>query len=284
METPATYTAVPSALGEVTITLDQVALIKNTVAIGATDDELKLYFFECRRRGVHPLDRLIHFVKRSGKATFQCGIDFMRAQAEASGQYRGQEDVEYGPANKSGYPEWAKATVRRKDPDTGDIYTVSATAYWEEFYPGDQLGFMWKKMPRVMLGKVAEAQAIRKAFPINFNGLYTFEEMQQADLVASGTPKQQPVKQPQSKSQQADKGNGHSVNDPDAPITENQLKAIHVLLDKLKVADNLKHAYIADALQLEEEPETLKSLTKGQGSTAIERLNLLIKGIEHNAN
>ena len=282
-ETPAVYETKNSALGEVTITPEQVSLIKNTIAVGATDDELKLFFFECRRRGVHPLDRLIHFVKRSGRATFQCGIDFMRAQAEASGQYRGQEDVEYGP-NKNGYPEWAKATVRRIDPNTGDVYTVSATAYWDEFYPGEQLGFMWKKMPRVMLGKVAESQALRKAFPINFNGLYTFEEMQQADLVASGTPKQQPVKQPQSKSQQADKGNGHSVNDPDAPITENQLKAIHVLLDKLKVADNLKHAYIADALQLEEEPETLKSLTKGQGSTAIERLNLLIKGIEHNAN
>jgi phage recombination protein Bet len=191
-----------SALGEVTITQDQVALIKNTVALGATDDELKLFFFECRRRGVHPLDRLIHFVKRSGKATFQCGIDFMRSQAEASGQYRGQDDVEYGP-KVNGYPEWAKATVRRIDPNTGDIYTVSATAYWDEFYPGETLGFMWKKMPRVMLGKVAESQALRKAFPLNFNGLYTFEEMQQADIVASGTPKGEP-KQPQSKSDQKD--------------------------------------------------------------------------------
>ena len=270
----ATYTAAPSALGEVTITPEQVELIKNTVAVGATNDELKLFFFECKRRGVHPLDRLIHFVKRSGKATFQCGIDFMRSQAEGSGQYRGQEGVEYGPIVK-GYPEWAKATVRRKDPDTGDIYTVSATAYWEEFYPGDQLGFMWKKMPRVMLGKVAESQALRKAFPINFNGLYTFEEMQVEDIVQSGTPKSNGMKAPASKSHSKD--NGHNINDPSAPITENQLKAIHVLLDKLKIADNLKHAYIADALQLAEEPETLKSLTKGQGSIAIERLNLLIK-------
>ena len=276
METPATYTAVPSALGEVTITPEQVELIKNTVAVGATNDELKLFFFECRRRGVHPLDRLIHFVKRSGKATFQCGIDFMRSQAEGSGQYRGQECVEYGPIVR-GYPEWAKATVRRKDPDTGDIYTVSATAYWDEFYPGDQLGFMWKKMPRVMLGKVAESQALRKAFPINFNGLYTFEEMQVEDIVQAGAPKNSGIKAPASKSQQHQ--TEKAVNDPNAPITENQLKAIHVLLDKLKIADNLKHAYIADALQLEEEPETLKSLTKVQGSTAIERLNLLIKDV-----
>lgn len=196
-----------SVLGEVTITPDQVALIKNTVATGATDDELKLFFFECRRRGVHPLDRLIHFVKRGGKATFQCGIDFMRSQAEASGQYRGQEDVEYGP-KVGNYPEWAKATVRRIDPNTGDIYTVSATAFWDEFFPGEDMGFMWKKMPRVMLGKVAESQALRKAFPLNFNGLYTFEEMQQSDMVASGTPKNQkePLKAP------AEKARGNTVN------------------------------------------------------------------------
>jgi len=268
-ETPAVYETKNSALGEVTITPEQVSLIKNTIAVGATDDELKLFFFECRRRGVHPLDRLIHFVKRSGRATFQCGIDFMRAQAEASGQYRGQEDVEYGP-NKNGYPEWAKATVRRIDPNTGDVYTVSATAYWDEFYPGEQLGFMWKKMPRVMLGKVAESQALRKAFPLNFHNLYTFEEMQQADIVASGTPKAgNNIKAPVSKSQPND--------DPDALITDSQLKAIHVLLGKLKIDDNLKHAYIADVLQLKDIPETLKTLTKHQGSTIIERLNLLIK-------
>lgn len=179
-----------SALGHIEITPEQVDLIKNTVANGATNDELKLFFFECRRRGVHPLDRLIHFVKRSGKATFQCGIDFMRSQAEASGQYRGQGDVEYGPI-VNGYPEWAKATVRKVDPNTKDIYTTSATVYWEEFYPGEQLGFMWKKMPRVMLAKVAESQALRKAFPLNFNGLYTFEEMQQSDMVTQGKPKQE---------------------------------------------------------------------------------------------
>lgn len=83
------------------------------------------------------------------------------------------------------------------------------------------------------------------------------------------------MKAPASKSQP--EGNGRNINDPNAPVTENQLKAIHVLLDKLKVDDNLKHAYIADVLQLKDEPETLKTLTKGQGSTAIERLNLLIK-------
>jgi phage recombination protein Bet len=192
-------------LGRIVITEQQVALIKNTVAMGATDDELKLFFFECRRRGVHPMDRLIHFVKRGqgvdAKATFQAGIDFMRSQAEATGEYRGQDDIEYGPmfqVNETcSAPTWARATVKRRDPITGELIATSATAYWDEFYPGDKLGFMWRKMPRVMLGKTAESQALRKAFPRQLAGLYSFEEMEQADIVQ--TPDRPPIQKPQEK-------------------------------------------------------------------------------------
>lgn len=47
-----------------TITPEQKELVRNMVFKGANDDELSLYFFECQRRGVHPLDRLIHPQKR----------------------------------------------------------------------------------------------------------------------------------------------------------------------------------------------------------------------------
>jgi phage recombination protein Bet len=192
-----------SVLGHMEVTPEQVALVKSTVFPTATDDELKLYFFECRRRGVHPLDRLVIPVKRKERVTFQTGIDLFRSQAEETGEYRGQDDIQYGgmiewPKIDKKVPEYAKATILRYDAVTDQIIKVSAVAYWEEYYPGEDLGFQWRKMPRLMLGKCAEALALRKAFPRKLAGLYTFEEMQLTDLVNQGKK----YKQPQAKSEQ----------------------------------------------------------------------------------
>jgi phage recombination protein Bet len=216
------YEIEASPLGRIVITEAQVELIKNTVAKGATNDELKLFFYECRRRGVHPLDRLIHFVKRgqgeNAKAVFQAGIDFLRGQAEETGQYRGQDSPEFGPVVQgTSFPSSATVTVRRKDPETGEVYPVSAIAFWEEYYPGDGgMGFMWRKMPRGQLSKCAEALALRKAFPRAIAGLYSFEEMEQADMIEPGPPKGKPaVTTPQSKSAPAptDKGDPRLISE-----------------------------------------------------------------------
>jgi len=198
MEAVAEYKT-PMPLGTINITPEQVDLVKSVVFKGATDEELKLFFFECRRRGVHPLDRLIHPVVRKDKdgarrVSFQTSIDLFRSEAEGTGEYRGQKDVEYGPMTEwdkidKKVPEYAKATIKRFDEHTGDIIEISATAYWEEYYPGEQLGFQWRKMPRLMLGKCAEALALRKAFPRKLAGLYTFEEMQLTDIISQGKGK-----------------------------------------------------------------------------------------------
>ena len=71
-----------------------------------------------------------------------------------------------------------------------------ATARWGEYvqvYRDKQSGElkpnpMWKKMPYLMLGKVAEALALRKAFPDELSGMYTNEEMEQADSEGRVTP------------------------------------------------------------------------------------------------
>ena len=70
----------------------QIATIKETVASGATDNELKLFLYQCSRTGLDPLSKQIHFIKRGGKATIQTGIDGFRAIAERTGQYAGNDD------------------------------------------------------------------------------------------------------------------------------------------------------------------------------------------------
>ena len=164
---------------EVVITEEQTELMKRTICQGATDQEMQLFFYDCRRRGVHPLDKLIHFTKRSGKYTPITSIDFMRQRAQSSGVFAGEDEPVYTIV-ESGAVDTCKYTVYRFV--MGERCKWTATARWDEYYPGDQLGFMWKKMPYVMLTKCAEALALRKAFPAELQGLYVKEEMDQAGV------------------------------------------------------------------------------------------------------
>jgi len=190
---------------------NQVELIKRTIFTGATDDELRLFFYECARRGTHPLDRLIFPVARKDseggrRVTFQTGIDYLRAAAEETTRYVGQKSVDYGPPIKQktekeeiDVPEWAEVIVLRKDPETGEVNEIPFKAFWKEFYPGEKLGFMWRKMPNLMLSKCAEAGALRKGFPRKLGGLYINEEMEQAEAVPFGSSRP-PIQEPQKKS------------------------------------------------------------------------------------
>lgn len=163
---------------------DQINLIRSQIAPKATDDELKLFIYQAKRTGLDPLARQIYAIHRKqngvDKMTIQTSIDGFRVIAERSGDYAGQDEPEFdedvtGPL---------KATVKVYR-FRGDIrYCASVgVAYWSEYVPmynGNPSG-LWAKMPHTMLAKVAEALALRKAYPQDLSGLYTAEEMNQAD-------------------------------------------------------------------------------------------------------
>lgn len=162
-------------------TAEQIGLIKRTIAVGCTDDELTLFLQQCRRTGLDPFARQIHAVKRWNKQAnrevmaIQIGIDGFRLIADRSGRYAGNDDPVFDDEVKP-----RKATVTVYKMVSGSRCPFTATARWEQYYPGPKQGFMWDKMPHLMLGKTAEALALRKAFPAELSGLYITEEMQQA--------------------------------------------------------------------------------------------------------
>lgn len=179
----------------VTVTPEQLELVKRTVASGATDAELKLFLFDCQRQGVHPLDNLLHFTKRGGKYTPITSIDFMRTRAADTGEYAGSDDAAFfSIVMPQPHPDQATVTVYRLVQGLRCAFT--ATARWAEYCPATGQDHMWRKMPHAMLAKCAEALALRKGFPRQLAGLYAKEEMDQAGPVTNGYAVEAPAVAP----------------------------------------------------------------------------------------
>lgn len=179
---------------------EQVALIKSQIAPKATDDELKLFLYQAKRTGLDPLARQIYCIHRNtkvkeygvekwvAKMTVQTSIDGFRVIAERTKDYGGQSEPEF--IEKDNKLAACKVTVYRF---RGDVRYPAAVgvAHWDEYCQardGKATG-LWEKMPHTMLAKVAEALALRKAYPQDLSGLYTGDEMAQDSEMQDVTPK-----------------------------------------------------------------------------------------------
>ena len=177
--------------------LDGLMVVREVLAPDLTVAELQLFALVATRSGLDPFARQIYAVKRrsggSSRMTIQTGIDGYRSIAARTGEYDGQDEPIYGPdceCTRLPKPHPVSSTVRVYRKGMGR--PVGATAFWHEYVPdagpsgaGD---VMWRKMPHVMIAKVAEALALRKAFPWDPSSrtgigsdIYTSEEMAQAD-------------------------------------------------------------------------------------------------------
>lgn len=178
----------------------EIELLKKTIAPGTNNDQLALFVQVCSQLGLNPFARQIYAVIRSEKQkdgsyekkmAIQTSIDGYRLLAQRSNEYAGQEGPYwYDEETKEWVDVWLKDTppaaakvgVMRK----GFAKPIYAVARYATYVARDKNGninhyTLWSKMPEVMIAKVAEALALRRAFPAELSGIYTSEEMEQAD-------------------------------------------------------------------------------------------------------
>ncbi len=175
----------------------QLAVLRQTgIGEQVSSAELAAFLHLCQRTGLDPFARQIYLIGRwdtkAGREVFrpQTGIDGYRIVAqrtvERTRQSFGYEDSLWCGEDGKWTDVWlsadppaaAKVTVLR------DGKRFPAIARWSEYVPlgknGNPTG-LWVKRHAAQLEKCAESLALRKAFPNDMAGVYTSEEMEQAD-------------------------------------------------------------------------------------------------------
>jgi phage recombination protein Bet len=174
-------------------TEEQINVIKNSIAKEATNEELEMFLYTCKRTGLDPFAKQLYFIKRYDSSlkkyigTIQTSIDGFRAIASRNPEYAGQTTtlfsgkdgkwVELWTANE--HPFAAKVGIYRKG-FTEPTYAIAKWSSYVQKTKEGEITKMWNNFSDLMLGKCAEALALRKAFPNDLSGLYSYEEMSQA--------------------------------------------------------------------------------------------------------
>lgn len=163
---------------------DQVNLIRNTLAKGASEDELQIFLYLAQQYNLDPFKKEIWFTKYGNQTNIMTSRDGYLKYAQTHREFEGLisfvihegDDFqvnasEYKITHKFGTRRgkilgaWSRCDRKGKRP------FISYVSF-EEY---NQNNNIWRKYPSAMIQKVAEVFVLKRAFGIN--GLVTKEEI-----------------------------------------------------------------------------------------------------------
>lgn len=195
-----------------------------------TDQEVMMFAALCEKQGLDPWVRDAYLVKYGdGPASLITAYAAFEKRADLQPEYDGMEsgiivttplgevierEGAYKLVNETVVGGWA--SVYRKD----RTHAATSKPGFGEYNTGKS---SWAKMPATMIEKVAKSQALRKAFPQQFTGLYSQEEMGSDEplpvtpvstTIIEPKPAKKPPQEPSTAPQTPDSGDsGVSVRD-----------------------------------------------------------------------
>ena len=166
-----------------------------------TDQEIIMFLNLCKYQRLNPFLREAYLIKYgNAPATLVVGKEVFTKRARRNKDYAGQQagivvlKQDGSMESRIGMlklPEeelvggWAKVFIENfKEPVE---ITVPLDEYIGRKKDGD-INSQWRGKPATMIRKVALVQALREAFPEDFTGMYSQEEVDTGDLLLDETP------------------------------------------------------------------------------------------------
>jgi phage recombination protein Bet len=190
--------ALPLPVSRRGITEAQWRTLMNNLYPGAAAESVCMVWDYCVARKLDPLKKPCHIVPmrvrdaKSGEYVWRDvvmpGIYEYRTTAMRTGLYMGHSKPEYGPTTEflgMPAPEWCELTIFRWSKEANQRTEFPVRTYFRECAgvstdrktDKEYVNSRWQRAPIQMLTKVTEAAGLREAFPDEFGGTHTEEEM-----------------------------------------------------------------------------------------------------------